>query len=95
MSGLTCAELSTSLVVALVDATVGGHLDKVEGTVQTARKLGDVDVKGELLVDEVEHLVLGVRLHEIGTRTNVAGERALGDELEGESVVAGSDTISA
>lgn len=85
--------LGTSLVVALVDTTVGSHLNKVESTVQTARQLGDVDVEGELLADEVEHLVLGVALHEVGTRTNVSRVRALGDELEGQRVAAGSDTV--
>ena len=89
----TSSVLGTSLVVALVDTTVGSHLNKVESTVQTARQLGDVDVEGELLADEVEHLVLGVALHEVGTRTNVSRVRALGDELEGQRVAAGSDTV--
>ena len=90
---VTSSVLGTSLVVALVDTTVGSHLNKVESTVQAARQLGDVDVEGELLADEVEHLVLGVALHEVGTRTNVGRVRALGDELEGQRIAAGSDTV--
>lgn len=92
---VTSSVLGTGLVVALVQATVGSHLDEVESTVQTARKLGDIDVESELLTNKVEHLVLGVGLHEIGTRTNVAGVLSLGDELEGQSVTAGGDTVGA
>ena len=90
---LTSSILGTSLVVSLVDATVGGHLNKVESTVQTAREVGNVNVEGELLVDEVEHLVLGVGLHEVGTGSDVAGELALGDELEGQGIARSRDTI--
>jgi hypothetical protein len=90
---LTSSVLGTSLVVALVDATVRGHLDKVEGTVQTAGEVGDVNVEGELLVDEVEHLVLGVGLHEVGTGSDVAGVLALGDKLQGQGIAGGSDTV--
>ena len=92
---VTSSELGTSLVVALADATVSGHLDEVESTVETARKLGDVDVEGKLLSDEVEHLVLGVALHEVGTRTNVGGVGTLGDELNAQGVAAGGDTVGA
>jgi hypothetical protein len=87
--------LGTGLVVALVDTTVGGHLDEVESTVQTARQLGGIDVESELLADEVEHLVLGVALHEVGTRTDVAAGRTLGNKLEGQSIAAGGDTVGA
>jgi hypothetical protein len=87
--------LGTGLVVTLVDTTVGGHLDEVESTVQTARQLGGIDVEGELLADEVEHLVLGVALHEVGTRTDVAAGGTLGNELEGQSIAASGDTVSA
>jgi hypothetical protein len=92
---VTSSELGTSLVVALANATVRGHLDEIESTVETARKLGDIDVEGELLADEVEHLVLGVALHEVCTRTNVGRAGALGDELDAQGVAASSDTVGA
>jgi hypothetical protein len=79
---VTSSVLGTSLVVALSDTTVGSHLDEVESTVETARELGDIHVEGKFLADEVEHLVLCVGLHEVGTRTNVGSAVALGDELD-------------
>jgi hypothetical protein len=90
---VTGSELGSGLVVALAHSTVGGHLDEVESTVETARQLGDIDVEGELLADEVEHLVLGVGLHEVGTRTNVCSAVALGDELDAQGIAAGGDTV--
>lgn len=92
---LTSSVLGTGLVVALVDATVGSHLSEVESTVQTARKVRNINIEGELLVDEIEHLVLGVGLHEVSTGSDVAGVLALGNELQGQSIVGGSDTIGA
>jgi hypothetical protein len=89
----TGSVLGTSLVVALADATVGGHLDEVESTVQTAGKVGDINIEGKLLVDQVKHLVLGVGLHKVGTGSNVAGVLALGDKLEGQGIAASGDTV--
>jgi hypothetical protein len=90
---VTGSELGTSLVVALSDTTVGGHLDKVESTVETTREFGDIHIEGEFLADEVEHLVLGVALHEVGTRTDVGSAVALGDELDAQGIAAGGDTV--
>jgi hypothetical protein len=90
----TSSVLGTSLVVALAKATIGGHLDKVESTVQTAGKVRDINVEGELLIDQVEHLVLGVCLHEVGTGSDVARVLALGDELECQGIAASGDTVS-
>ena len=92
MSELTCAELSTGLVVALVDATVGGHLDEVESTVQTAGQVGHVDIESEFLADEIEHLVLGVGLHEVGTGSDIRSG-TLGNELKGQGIVGCRDTV--
>jgi hypothetical protein len=93
---ITGSVLGTSLVVGLGGhATIGLHVGEVEGTVKTARKVGDIDVKGELLVLDLEHLIFGVvRGHEVDTRTNV-GAGALGDKLHGKSVSRGGDTICA
>jgi hypothetical protein len=52
--------LGTSLVVSFADTTVSCHLDEVKSTVEATGELGDIDVEGELLAHEVEHLVLGV-----------------------------------
>jgi hypothetical protein len=95
--GITVAgsELGTSLVVALAKATIGGHLYEVESTVETARQLGNIDIDGELLADEVEHLVLCVALHEVGTRSNVGAVLILLDELQAQSIAAGGDTVCA
>lgn len=91
---LTSSVLSTSLVVALVKTTISCHLNEVESTVQTARKVRNINVEGELLVDEVEHLVLGVGLHEVGSGTNVGRVLALCNKLEGQGIVGGGDTVS-
>jgi hypothetical protein len=95
MIELTSSVFGTSGVVALVQATVGGHLDKVQSTVQTARKLGDIHIESELLSDDVEHLVLAVGLHKICTGSDVGGVRALGDERELESIGGGANTVGA
>lgn len=67
--------LGTSLVARVLGkTTISVHLNEVQSTVETAVKLGNVDVEGELLVEEVEHLVLGVGgVHEVDTATNVLG----------------------
>lgn len=90
---LTSSVFGTSLVVALVDATVGSHLNEVKSTIQAAREVGNVNIEGEFLVDEVEHLVLGVALHEVGTRSDVGRVRTLGDELQGQGIVGSGDTV--
>lgn len=56
--------------------------------------MGDVDVEGELLVQELEHLVVCIIGHEVDARTDVL-LGALGDEFEGEGITAGGDTVSA
>lgn len=47
----------------------------------TYRQLAQIDVEGELVVQESEHLVLGSGLHEVESAANVLA-RALGDKLE-------------
>lgn len=73
-------------------ATVRVHGDEVEGAVQTAGQVGDVHIKGELLAEQVEHLVLGVRGHEEHAATDV-GVGALGDEAERQGITRGGDTV--
>lgn len=85
--------LSTSLVASVGShATISLHLGEVERAVKTARKVGDVNIESELLVEGLEHLVVRVVLHKVDTRTDVF-LCALGDEFESEGVAAGGDTV--
>ena len=77
-------------------ATVSVHLDEVEGAVETTGEVRHVDVEGELLVLQVEHLVGGVILREeVDTRPDVLRVWALGHELEAECVSTRGDTVGA
>ena len=89
---VTGTELGSGLVVGeLGHTTVLVHLDEVDSTVKTAREVGDVDVETEFLVHELEHLVVGLVLHEVNTRSDVGASH----ELESEGVATGGDTVSA
>lgn len=83
--------LGTSLVGGVFGhTTISVHLDEVESTVKTTRKVGHIDVESEFLVLEFEHLVLGIARHKVYTRTDVGSRH----ELEGKSVTTGGDTVS-
>lgn len=92
---VTSSVLSTGFVIGVLGrTTIGVHGGEVESAVQTARKLRDVDVKGELLIKHVECLVVGLTAwrHEVNTGADVfllAG----GDKLESERIAAGGDTV--
>lgn len=77
--------------------TIGVHGNKVEGTVETAGQVGNVNIEGELIVEQVEHLVavLGARLHEIDTATDVSAVGVVGDELQVQRAAAGGNTVRA
>ena len=82
--------LGTSLVVReLGQTTVRVHLAEVERAVEAAGEVGHVDGERELLVEELEHRVLGLAAHEVDTGADVGA----GDELEGERVAGGRDTV--
>lgn len=67
---------------------------KVKGAVQPTRKVGDIDVEGEFLIEDFEYLIVGViGCHKINTRANVL-LLTVGHEVESECVAAGGDTIS-
>lgn len=69
---------------------------EVEGAVEAAVQLGDVDVERELLVQQVEHAVLGAaRVEQVSARTNVRRKRSLRDELERQLVAARGGAVSA
>jgi hypothetical protein len=85
---------STGLVACVFSKTsVGVHLDEVKGSVETTGKVGHVDVKGEFLVLEIEHLVGGRSVEEVDTGADVGGVRTNSDEFERQGVTAGSDTV--
>jgi hypothetical protein len=87
------AVLGAGLVVRLGgQATVERHLGEVDRAVETAAELGHVNVKRELLVDEVESLVLGVRgVHQVHARTDVAAS----DEADRRGVTRSRDAVGA
>lgn len=89
------AVLGASLVTReLGHTTISSHLGEVEGAIETARKVGNVNIERELLVKGFEHLVVGLVCHEVDTRADVLALR-LGDEFEGQSVAASGDTVGA
>lgn len=59
----------------------------------TYRKVGDIHVKSELLAQQLEHLVLSGRCHEVGTRANVGAAAVLGNKVQGEGVAARRNTV--
>jgi len=96
---LRIAVASTVLGTSLVGgetghATVCVHGREVDGTVETTRELGNVDVEGELLVQELEHLVFGVAVEEVDSGTDVLSVGVALDELESQGIAAGRDSIS-
>ena len=82
-------------VPRVVEASVLLHLNKVQRAVQTAGKLGHVNVERELLVLQFEHvIVLTGLVHEVGSGTNVLGVLTLGHELQGHRArVVGCDAV--
>ena len=98
MRALSIAVTGTVLGASFVGAesahtTISIHGDVVQSTVETAGKLRNVDIKGELLVEELEHEVLGIRLHEVNTGADILSELVFGDEAERERVAGGGDTV--
>lgn len=79
--------------VGRAGVTVQRHLNGVESTVNTAWELRNIDVKGELLVDEGELLIGSTGGgNEVDTSTDV-GSRGTGDELEGDGIARDVDTV--
>lgn len=67
------------------------HCHEVKRSIKAALNGGQVDVKGELVVHECEHLILGGTRpgHEVEPRPDVGSVLMLGHELEGQRVAAG------
>ena len=87
---VTRSVLGTSLVGGEArHATIGVHGGEVESTVETAGELGHVDIEGELLVKELEHLVGAVVLHQEKTGTDVGA----GLEAQRQRVAVSLNTV--
>lgn len=89
---VTSTVLGTGLVAGeLGHSTIRVHLTEVQSTVETAGELGHVNVESELLVQELEHVVLGLAVQEVDTRADVGARH----ELKSERVAGGGDTVGA
>lgn len=90
---LGIAVAGTVLCTGLVGRVLGHasvlvHSDEVEGSIQTALDGGQVDIEGELVVHQSEHLVLAGTVHQVETGANVGAVLVLREELESERVTA-------
>ncbi len=86
--------LSTSFVSRVLGkTTILVHLREIQGAVEATRKVGNVDIEGELLVENLEKLVFGVAVHQVDTGTDVLVASAAGDEFESEGVATDRDTV--
>lgn len=74
--------LGTSLVGRVLGhTTISVHGDKVQSRVEAALDGGEVDVKGQLVALEGEHLVAAGALHEVQAGADVLAVAVLLDEL--------------
>ena len=73
-------------------AAVGVHRHKVDRPVETAGELGDVDVKSEFLVEQVEHGVCILVIHEIDPGSDILLLR-LRDEVQTQRAAGGGDAV--
>jgi len=71
------------------------HLNEVHGAIQTTGQFRSVNIEGELLVKELEHLVLRIRCHEVQPRANVLAVLSTCHKLQRQCISRGSDTICA
>jgi len=79
---VTGTVLGTGLVaLVLGHTTVLVHGDEVQGAVETAAELRHIDIEGELVAQQREHLVLVLAIQEVETRSDVGGcERCFSKE---------------
>jgi hypothetical protein len=91
---ITSSVLRTGLVAReLGETPIGVHLRKVEGTIKTTRKVRDIDVESELLVENLEKFVLTIAVHEVNTGTDVLPVRVVRHEFESDRIARDADTI--
>mmetsp|Transcript_92306 Transcript_92306/g.197784 ORF Transcript_92306/g.197784 Transcript_92306/m.197784 type:complete len:203 (+) Transcript_92306:1307-1915(+) len=82
--------------VAAAQASVYLHLDEVDSTVHTTRKGAAIDGEGELLVQQLEHLVGLVGVHQISARSDIGPAVAASHHiLQLDAAGRGSDAICA
>lgn len=83
------AVLGTSLVGWVATHTsIGLHSNKVQSAVDATLDGGQINVEGELVPSEGEHLVSLLVLHEIETGANVRAVLMLRDERQSEGIAA-------
>jgi hypothetical protein len=88
---VTCSILGTSRVtLVLAQTTISVHGGEVQGAVQATWEVGDIDVKGEFVANEIEGLIGLIILHKIDTRANICSS----NELERKRITSGGDTIN-
>ena len=84
--------IRSSSLVRSGEATIARHLGEVQGTIDTTRKSRDVNIKGELLVEQIEQLVvLALDTQHVQTRADIATRL----ERHGQSVTIGCYAICA
>lgn len=87
--------LTSSIFGTGLSLTLLGHGNEVQGSVETARQLREINIKAELAADEVEHLVIVCILHKICARPDVCRVLSLLDKFEVELVARSCDTVGA
>lgn len=92
---ISSSVLSSSLIRSVLGhATVGVHGGEVDSSVEPTWQVRHIDVEGELLALQAEHLVLGIIGHEVDSASDVLlGAR--GHEFEGQGVTSAVDTVGA
>lgn len=86
--------LSSSLVSRVsAHSTILVHGHEVKRAIETARKVGDIHIEGELVVQEVELLVRGIGVHKIEARPNIGSILSNSDELKLEGISACGSTV--
>jgi len=71
--------------------TIGIHGDEVQGSVEPARQVRDVDIEGKFIVLELEHFIFVLGCHHVDTRSSIG----TGDEGKVERAARGDDAVSA
>ena len=88
------AILGTSFISGVSGhSTIGIHGHEVKRAIKTARKIGDIHVEGELVVQKVELRIRGISVHEIQTRTDIGGISSNSDECKLQRVSARSSAV--
>jgi hypothetical protein len=71
------------------------HVDEIQGAVQAALEVGNINIKGELIANQIEHLVPVCALHEIDATSDVGAVLMLGHKPDIALIAAGSNSVGA